>query len=151
MVTNPRKAAKALQKVVDEMENRYELFSKFGVRNIAGYNAKVEDWNAQSQEETDSFAFDCGCVDELADLDDGGQQGSGRCYHPSGTKGAAGIHMILATQRPSVDVISGLIKANVPSRVACPCLLEQIVVPFWMKMELKELLGRGDMLFKPIG
>ena len=68
VVTNPRKAAKALQKVVDEMENRYELFSKFGVRNIAGYNAKVEDWNAQSQEKQIPLPLIVVIVDELADL-----------------------------------------------------------------------------------
>ena len=68
VVTNPRKAAKALQKVVDEMENRYELFSKFGVRNIAGYNSKVEDWNAKSQEKQIPLPLIVVIVDELADL-----------------------------------------------------------------------------------
>ena len=88
VVTNPRKAAKALQKVVDEMENRYELFSKFGVRNIAGYNAKVEDWNAQSQEKQIPLPLIVVIVDELADLMMVASKGSGRCYHSFGTKSA---------------------------------------------------------------
>ena len=119
VVTNPRKAAKALQKVVDEMENRYELFSKFGVRNIAGYNSKVEDWNAKSQEKQIPLPLIVVIVDELADLMMVASKEVEDAIIRLGQKArAAGIHMILATQRPSVDVISGLIKANVPSRVA---------------------------------
>ena len=138
VVTNPRKAAKALQKVVDEMENRYELFSKFGVRNIAGYNAKVEDWNAQSQEKQIPLPLIVVIVDELADL-------------MMGQKArAAGIHMILATQRPSVDVISGLIKANVPSRVAFAVSSGTDSRTILDENGAEKLLGRGDMLFKPI-
>ena len=109
VVTNPRKAAKALQKVVDEMENRYELFSKFGVRNIAGYNAKVEDWNAQSQEKQIPLPLIVVIVDELADLMMVASKEVEDAIIRLGQKArAAGIHMILATQRPSVDVISGL-------------------------------------------
>jgi len=108
VVTNPRKAAKALQKVVDEMENRYELFSKFGVRNIAGYNAKVEDWNAQSQEKQIPLPLIVVIVDELADLMMVASKEVEDAIIRLGQKArAAGIHMILATQRPSVDVISG--------------------------------------------
>ena len=116
VVTNPRKAAKALQKVVDEMENRYELFSKFGVRNIAGYNSKVEDWNAKSQEKQIPLPLIVVIVDELADLMMVASKEVEDAIIRLGQKArAAGIHMILATQRPSVDVISGLIKANVLS------------------------------------
>ena len=96
VVTNPRKAAKALQKVVDEMENRYELFSKFGVRNIAGYNSKVEDWNAKSQEKQIPLPLIVVIVDELADLMMVASKEVEDAIIRLGQKArAAGIHMIL--------------------------------------------------------
>ena len=151
VVTNPRKAAKALQKVVDEMENRYELFSKFGVRNIAGYNAKVEDWNAQSQEKQIPLPLIVVIVDELADLMMVASKEVEDAIIRLGQKArAAGIHMILATQRPSVDVISGLIKANVPSRVAFAVSSGTDSRTILDENGAEKLLGRGDMLFKPI-
>ena len=151
VVTNPRKAAKALQKVVDEMENRYELFSKFGVRNIAGYNAKVEDWNTQSQEKQIPLPLIVDIVDELADLMMVASKEVEDAIIRLGQKArAAGIHMILATQRPSVDVISGLIKANVPSRVAFAVSSGTDSRTILDENGAEKLLGRGDMLFKPI-
>ena len=151
VVTNPRKAAKALQKVVDEMENRYELFSKFGVRNIAGYNAKVEDWNAQSQEKQIPLPLIVVIVDELADLMMVASKEVEDAIIRLGQKArAAGIHMILATERPSVDVISGLIKANVPSRVAFAVSSGTDSRTILDENGAEKLLGRGDMLFKPI-
>ena len=151
VVTNPRKAAKALQKVVDEMENRYELFSKFSVRNIAGYNAKVEDWNAQSQEKQIPLPLIVVIVDELADLMMVASKEVEDAIIRLGQKArAAGIHMILATQRPSVDVISGLIKANVPSRVAFAVSSGTDSRTILDENGAEKLLGRGDMLFKPI-
>ena len=151
VVTNPRKAAKALQKVVDEMENRYELFSKFGVRNIAGYNAKVEDWNIQSQEKQIPLPLIVVIVDELADLMMVASKEVEDAIIRLGQKArAAGIHMILATQRPSVDVISGLIKANVPSRVAFAVSSGTDSRTILDENGAEKLLGRGDMLFKPI-
>lgn len=151
VVTNPRKAAKALQKVVDEMENRYELFSKFGVRNIVGYNAKVEDWNAQSQEKQIPLPLIVVIVDELADLMMVASKEVEDAIIRLGQKArAAGIHMILATQRPSVDVISGLIKANVPSRVAFAVSSGTDSRTILDENGAEKLLGRGDMLFKPI-
>lgn len=151
VVTNPRKAAKALQKVVDEMENRYELFSKFGVRNIAGYNSKVEVWNAQSQEKQIPLPLIVVIVDELADLMMVASKEVEDAIIRLGQKArAAGIHMILATQRPSVDVISGLIKANVPSRVAFAVSSGTDSRTILDENGAEKLLGRGDMLFKPI-
>ncbi|CAD0138471.1 DNA translocase FtsK [Streptococcus thermophilus] len=151
VVTNPRKAAKALQKVVDEMENRYELFSKFGVRNIAGYNSKVEDWNAKSQEKQIPLPLIVIIVDELADLMMVASKEVEDAIIRLGQKArAAGIHMILATQRPSVDVISGLIKANVPSRVAFAVSSGTDSRTILDENGAEKLLGRGDMLFKPI-
>lgn len=151
VVTNPRKASKALQKVVDEMENRYELFSKFGVRNIAGYNAKVEAWNATSEEKHIPLPLIVVIVDELADLMMVASKEVEDAIIRLGQKArAAGIHMILATQRPSVDVISGLIKANVPSRVAFAVSSGTDSRTILDENGAEKLLGRGDMLFKPI-
>lgn len=151
VVTNPRKAAKALQKVVDEMENRYELFSHVGVRNIAGYNAKVESFNAQSEEKKIPLPLIVVIVDELADLMMVASKEVEDAIIRLGQKArAAGIHMILATQRPSVDVISGLIKANVPSRIAFAVSSGTDSRTILDENGAEKLLGRGDMLFKPI-
>ncbi|MGT2928937.1 DNA translocase FtsK [Streptococcus dentasini] len=151
VVTNPRKAAKALQKVVDEMENRYELFSHVGVRNIAGYNAKVEDFNAHSDEKRIPLPLIVVIVDELADLMMVASKEVEDAIIRLGQKArAAGIHMILATQRPSVDVISGLIKANVPSRIAFAVSSGTDSRTILDENGAEKLLGRGDMLFKPI-
>lgn len=151
VVTSPRKAARALQKVVDEMENRYELFSHFGVRNIAGYNAKVEEFNAQSEQKQIPLPLIVVIVDELADLMMVASKEVEDAIIRLGQKArAAGIHMILATQRPSVDVISGLIKANVPSRVAFAVSSGTDSRTILDENGAEKLLGRGDMLFKPI-
>ncbi|OZY79283.1 cell division protein FtsK [Streptococcus pyogenes] len=151
VVTNPRKASKALQKVVDEMENRYELFSKVGVRNIAGYNAKVEDYNRQSEQKQMPLPLIVVIVDELADLMMVASKEVEDAIIRLGQKArAAGIHMILATQRPSVDVISGLIKANVPSRIAFAVSSGTDSRTILDENGAEKLLGRGDMLFKPI-
>ena len=151
VVTNPRKASKALQKVVDEMENRYELFAKVGVRNIAGFNAKVEEFNAHSEYKQVPLPLIVVIVDELADLMMVASKEVEDAIIRLGQKArAAGIHMILATQRPSVDVISGLIKANVPSRVAFAVSSGTDSRTILDENGAEKLLGRGDMLFKPI-
>ncbi|SUN99241.1 DNA translocase, cell division protein [Streptococcus pneumoniae] len=151
VVTNPRKASKALQKVVDEMENRYELFAKVGVRNIAGFNAKVEEFNSQSEYKQIPLPFIVVIVDELADLMMvAGKEVEDAIIRLGQKARAAGIHMILATQRPSVDVISGLIKANVPSRVAFAVSSGTDSRTILDENGAEKLLGRGDMLFKPI-
>ncbi|EKS17212.1 DNA translocase ftsK [Streptococcus urinalis FB127-CNA-2] len=151
VVTNPRKASKALQKVVYEMENRYELFSHFGVRNIAGYNAKVEEFNKKSEQKQIPLPLIVVIVDELADLMMVASKEVEDAIIRLGQKArAAGIHMILATQRPSVDVISGLIKANVPSRIAFAVSSGTDSRTILDENGAEKLLGRGDMLFKPI-
>ncbi|MCH1723039.1 DNA translocase FtsK [Lactococcus formosensis] len=151
VVTNPRKASRALQKVVDEMENRYELFSQAGVRNIAGYNEKIEKYNAQSNEKYQTLPLIVVIVDELSDLMMVASKEVEDAIIRLGQKArAAGIHMILATQRPSVDVISGLIKANVPSRVAFAVSSGTDSRTIIDTNGAEKLLGRGDMLFKPI-
>ena len=152
VVTNPRKASRALQKVVDEMENRYELFSKVGARNIAGYNAKVAEYNASQPEYKQiPLSLIVVIVDELADLMMVASKEVEDAIIRLGQKArAAGIHMILATQRPSVDVISGLIKANVPSRIAFAVSSGTDSRTILDENGAEKLLGRGDMLFKPI-
>ncbi|QDK71643.1 DNA translocase FtsK [Lactococcus protaetiae] len=151
VVTNPRKASRALQKVVDEMENRYELFSQYGVRNIAGYNEKVQKYNAESENKMLELPLIVVIVDELADLMMVASKEVEDAIIRLGQKArAAGIHMILATQRPSVDVISGLIKANVPSRVAFAVSSGTDSRTILDTNGAEKLLGRGDMLFKPI-
>lgn len=151
VVTNPRKAARALQKIVDEMESRYELFRRVGSRNIEGYNAKVETFNAESQEKQQTLPLIVVIVDELADLMMVASKEVEDAIIRIGQKArAAGIHMILATQRPSVDVISGLIKANVPSRVAFAVSSGTDSRTILDSNGAEKLLGRGDMLFKPI-
>ena len=152
VVTNPRKAARALQKVVDEMEKRYELFSQVGVRNLEGYNAKVEEFNSRSDEKQIPLPLIVVIVDELADLMMVASKEVEDAIIRLGQKArAAGIHMILATQRPSVDVISGLIKANVPSRVAFAVASGTDSRTILGENGAEKLLGRGDMLFHPIG
>ncbi|AZQ41403.1 DNA translocase FtsK [Streptococcus periodonticum] len=152
VVTNPRKASRALQKVVDEMENRYELFSKVGARNIAGYNAKAAEYNASQPEYKQiPLPLIVVIVDELADLMMVASKEVEDAIIRLGQKArAAGIHMILATQRPSVDVISGLIKANVPSRIAFAVSSGTDSRTILDENGAEKLLGRGDMLFKPI-
>ncbi|GFH42257.1 DNA translocase FtsK [Lactococcus hodotermopsidis] len=151
VVTNPRKAARALQKVVDEMENRYELFRRAGSRNIEGYNAKIEAFNALNEEKEQTLPLIVVVVDELSDLMMVASKEVEDAIIRIGQKArAAGIHMILATQRPSVDVISGLIKANVPSRVAFAVSSGTDSRTIIDSIGAEKLLGRGDMLFKPI-
>lgn len=152
VVINPRKASRALQKVVDEMENRYELFSKVGARNIAGYNVKVAEYNASQPEYKQvPLPLIVVIVDELADLMMVASKEVEDAIIRLGQKArAAGIHMILATQRPSVDVISGLIKANVPSRIAFAVSSGTDSRTILDENGAEKLLGRGDMLFKPI-
>ncbi len=151
VVTNPRKASRALQKVVDQMEERYELFSRYGVRNIAGYNEKVQKYNAESDEKMLELPLIVVIVDELADLMMVASKEVEDAIIQLGQKArAAGIHMILATQRPSVDVISGLIKANVPSRITFAVSSGTDSRTILDTNGAEKLLGRGDMLFKPI-
>ena len=119
VVTNPRKAAQALQKVVKEMEERYEKFAATGVRNITGYNELVINKNLEDGENRPILPFIVVIVDELADLMMvASNEVEDAIIRLAQMARAAGIHMILATQRPSVDVITGIIKANVPSRMA---------------------------------
>lgn len=148
VVSEPKKAARALGKVVAEMERRYELFASFNVRNLAGYNQMVHNHPDEQQPELPLILV---IVDELADLMMTVSNDVETAIVRIAQMGrAAGIHMILATQRPSVDVITGLIKANVPSRIAFAVSSGIDSRTILDANGAEKLLGRGDMLFQPI-
>lgn len=152
VVTDARKASQALQKVVSEMERRYDLFSHSGTRNIKGYNQHIEQFNREHDEKHPKLPYIVVIIDELADL----MMVASHDVEDSITRlaqmaRAAGIHLIIATQRPSVDVITGVIKANIPSRIAF-AVSSAIDSRTILDMGGAErLLGRGDMLFLPSG
>ena len=152
VVTNPKKAAQALQKVVTEMERRYELFAASGMRNITGYNQHLQTYNEENGENYPTLPFIVVIVDELADLMMvASNEVEDAIIRLAQMARAAGIHMILATQRPSVDVITGIIKANVPSRIAFAVSSGVDSRTIIDGSGAEKLLGRGDMLFLPMG
>lgn len=152
VVTNPRKAAQALQKVVREMEERYEKFAATGVRNISGYNDLIAHKNLEDGQNHPILPFIVVIVDELADLMMvASNEVEDAIIRLAQMARAAGIHMILATQRPSVDVITGIIKANVPSRMAFAVSSGTDSRTIIDSNGAEKLLGRGDMLFLPMG
>jgi S-DNA-T family DNA segregation ATPase FtsK/SpoIIIE len=150
VVTDPRRASLALKKVVLEMEKRYEAFSKTGTRNIEGYNNLLA--NGQPGNPMPPLPLIVVIVDELADL----MMVAANDVEDAITRlaqmaRAAGIHLIIATQRPSVDVITGVIKANIPSRIAfgVSSMVDSRTILDMGGAE--KLLGRGDMLYLPVG
>ena len=152
VVTDPRKAAQGLQKVVSEMERRYDLFSHTGTRNIEGYNEYIDHHNLEHKEKQPKLPYIVVIVDELADLmmvAPGEVEDS--ITRLAQMARAAGIHLILATQRPSVDVITGIIKANIPSRIAFAVSSAVDSRTILDMGGAERLLGRGDMLFLPAG
>ncbi|WP_018132496.1 FtsK/SpoIIIE family DNA translocase [Effusibacillus pohliae] len=146
VVTDPRRAAYALKKVVQEMEHRYELFAKEGTRNLEGYNVIMLERAQQP------LPYIVVIIDELADLMmvAPGDVEDAICRLAQMAR-AAGIHLILATQRPSVDVITGVIKANIPSRIAFAVSSQMDSRTILDMGGAEKLLGRGDMLYLPVG
>ncbi|HLL60343.1 MAG TPA: DNA translocase FtsK, partial [Candidatus Nitrosocosmicus sp.] len=141
VIVEPDKAISALKWTVAEMENRYKMFSKVGVRNLEGYNALGN---------VEKMPFIIFVIDELADLMIfAASEAEELITRIAQMARATGIHLILATQRPSVDVITGLMKANIPSRIAfnVPSLIDSRVVLDMPGAE--KLLGKGDMLYLP--
>ncbi|MGJ9458915.1 DNA translocase FtsK [Oceanobacillus sp. CF4.6] len=152
VVTDPKKASRALKKVVSEMERRYDLFSDTGTRNIEGYNEYIRKYNLSTEETQPNLPYIVVLVDELADL----MMVASNDVEDSITRlaqmaRAAGIHLIIATQRPSVDVITGVIKANIPSRIAFSVSSQIDSRTILDSGGAEKLLGRGDMLFMPVG
>lgn len=148
VVTDPKKAAGALAWAVQEMENRYALFAGKGVRDLKGYNAELEKDNSEAGKLPQIVII----VDELADLMMVAAKDVEDSICRLAQKArAAGMHLVIATQRPSVDVITGLIKANVPSRIAF-AVSSQVDSRTILDMGgAEKLLGKGDMLFYPAG
>jgi len=154
VVNHPKEATKALRWAVDEMERRYGLLSDKGVRNIDAYNRKVEKEKGPGEQagENDHLPYLVIIIDELADL----MMVSSRQVEESLTRlaqmaRAAGIHLILATQRPSVDVLTGIIKANFPTRISFQVSSRVDSRTILDSMGAEHLLGEGDMLFLPPG
>ena len=165
VVTDMKLAANALNWCVNEMEKRYRLMSHMGVRNLAGYNQKIADAKARGQTLVNPFSitpdepdlleklpFIVVVVDEFADLMmTAGKKIEELIARLAQKARAAGIHLILATQRPSVDVITGLIKANIPTRIAFQVSSKIDSRTILDQMGAENLLGQGDMLFLPPG
>ena len=165
VVTDMKQAAYGLTWCVAEMERRYKLLSKLGVRNLAGYNAKIDEAKAreefiynpfsltpESPEPLDRLPHIVVVIDELADLMMViGKKIEELIARLAQKARAAGIHLILATQRPSVDVITGLIKANIPTRIAFQVSSKIDSRTILDQMGAEALLGMGDMLYMPSG
>ena len=147
VVTDPKKASSALNWAVREMDKRYEEFATTNVRNLQGYNAKKKE-----KGETDFMPQIVIIIDELADLmmTAPGEVEDAICRLAQKAR-AAGIHLIIATQRPSVDVITGIIKANIPSRIAFSVSSGIDSRTILDTTGAEKLLGKGDMLFCPMG
>src|SRR5699024_7681663 len=152
VVTDPKKASLALRKIVLEMDERYELFSETGTRNIEAYNKYIHEQNERTGEKEPLLPYIVVLIDELADL----MMVASSDVEDSITRlaqmaRAAGIHLIIATQRPSVDVITGVIKANIPSRIAFSVSSQVDCRTILDMAGAEKLLGRGDMLYIPVG
>ncbi len=153
VVTDPKKASAALQKVVVMMEDRYDKFAEKNVKNISGYNEWVEEVNRKAGEEIEKkMYYLMVIIDELADLMVvASKEVEDSIMRITQMARAAGIHLIVATQRPSTDVITGVVKANIPSRISF-AVASQIDSRTILDMSgAEKLLGRGDMLYLPMG
>lgn len=154
VVTDPRKASIALKRAVSEMERRYDLFEESKTKNIAGYNKMIDDKNAKlsDDEKLPRMPYIVVIVDELADLMlVAGKEVEDSIMRITQMARAAGIHLIIATQRPSTDVITGLIKANIPSRISFAVSSSIDSRTILDMTGAEKLLGKGDMLFLPMG
>lgn len=151
VVTDPRKAAGALGWAVSEMEKRYHMFAERGVRDVTGYNKLVETLKKEEPELTKLPQIVI-IVDELADLMITAPKEVEDSINRIAAKArAAGMHLLIATQRPSVDVVTGVIKANIPTRIAFSVSSQIDSRTILDSAGAEKLLGRGDMLFDPIG
>lgn len=149
VISDPMLAASALNVVVEMMDKRYEIFSMSGVRNISGYNDKVI---AHPEENREKMPWIVVIIDELADLMSvAGKDVESSIQRITQLARAAGIHLIVATQRPSVDVVTGVIKANIPSRIAFAVSSAVDSRTILDISGAEKLLGYGDMLYVPMG
>ena len=154
VVSDPRKANNVLKKIVSEMERRYDVFEASGTKNIAGYNAYVEKKNKNTDEagQIQKMPFIVVIIDELADLMlVAAKEVEDSIMRITQMARAAGIHLIVATQRPSTDVITGVVKANIPSRISFAVSSSIDSRTILDMTGAEKLLGKGDMLFLPQG
>ena len=154
VVTDPKKAANVLREVVSEMERRYDLFASANVRNIEGYNvyANNKNSNLEDDDKIEVLPYHVVILDEVADLMLVASKDVEDCIMRIAQMArAAGIHLIVATQRPSTDVITGVIKANIPSRIAFAVSSSIDSRTILDASGAEKLLGKGDMLFSPMG
>ena len=154
VVTDPKKASVALEKIVNEMERRYDIFEGKGVKNISSYNEMIEkkNKNLPDDEKLKRMPYILVVVDELADLMlVASKEVEDAIMRITQMARAAGIHLIIATQRPSTDVITGVIKANIPSRLSFAVSSGIDSRTILDMTGAEKLLGRGDMLFLPSG
>jgi len=152
VVTDPKEAAAALNWAVREMMDRYNKFKELGVRNIAGYNEKIKDYDHAEEAGYARMPYLVVIVDEFADLMMvASKEVEDAVCRLAQLARAAGIHLVLATQRPSVNVITGVIKANIPSRIAFSVSSVIDSRTILDKGGAEKLLGKGDMLFFPSG
>lgn len=152
VVTDPKKANVALQKIVNEMDKRYTLLSEAGVKNITGYNEYVEKRNKKGKETLERMPFIVVIIDELADLMIvASKEVEDSIMRITQMARAAGIHLIVATQRPSTDIITGIVKANIPSRISFAVSSSIDSRTILDQTGAEKLLGQGDMLFLPMG
>ena len=147
VVTNPHKASQALERVVAEMERRYDLFQHSSTRNIEGYNKFIRRQNEELDEKQAELPYIVVIVDELADLMMVAGKVENAIQRITQMARAAGIHLIVATQRPSVDVITGIIKNNIPSRIAFAVSSQTDSRTIIGSGGAEKLLGKGDMLY----
>lgn len=149
VISDANEASRALKVIVEMMENRFEVFSQLGVRNIASYNEKVE---KEHEEGLQKMQYIVVIIDELADLMMvAGKEVEMSIQRITQLARAAGIHLIVATQRPSTDVITGIIKANIPSRISFSVSSGIDSRTILDSVGAERLLGNGDMLYLPIG
>ena len=152
IVTDPKQAAHALNWAVSEMENRYRLLAEWGVRSIDQYNKVIQEASGDDQQKDGPLPYVVLIVDELADLMmTAGKEVEGALTRLAQMARAIGIHLILATQRPSVDVLTGLIKANFPCRISFRVSSKIDSRTILDGNGAEQLLGHGDMLFLPPG
>ena len=154
VVTDPKKANIVLKKIVSEMEHRYDLFEESGTKNIAGYNAYIDKKNKTKDEfgQIKKLPYIVVIIDELADLMlVAAKEVEESIMRITQMARAAGIHLIVATQRPSTDVITGVVKANIPSRISFAVSSSIDSRTILDMTGAEKLLGKGDMLFLPQG
>lgn len=152
IITDMSEADDALKELTEEMDKRYTIFNRTGVKDIESYNKLVDNYNKSHDNKLPHMPYIVCVIDELADLMSvAGKSVEGSIQRITQKARAAGIHMIVATQRPSTDVVTGVIKSNIPSRIAFSTASNVDSRTILDQGGAEKLLGKGDMLYKPIG